>query len=873
LNKAFKKLGFIIILFMMISCQIFALDLGLGNKSGFSQLKHIKADNWSIVGKNIVVRGNVYIPYGKFTIYADRAVVNTESKDFEAIGNVRIYELLKKKTMIDLNKLAELSAYPQSSVDILGYKIDPTGKQYATVEVTYRGNMFKAKKVTGNLSSGYFQFVDFTVRYDTFTMRAKSGTRKPGGEITIKDGEMSSCSYLENNNEHYSVKCSSATLSPQQTKGFGISGSPDLGDHSIWARNCSYNVYGIPVLWLPFIHKPKDESLGLFQFQGGYNSFWGAFFLLSKRYRLSDSPYSSVKLMADYYTMRGFGYGADADIVSEFSKTRILGYGLYDMKPYETTEDVASHRLEIPHARYNVRINNVSHLTPRLDFRGQFQLLSDYYFLYDFFKNQYNNNPEPSTYGAFEYQFDRFTASIFSRVQTNNFFNTVESLPTFRLNFPRQELFSNIYWEGQTSIGYNSMKWREFDRPRTLGNKVDPKNYESTRFDMVNMFYYNLKLKNFSIIPRAGVRLTYYSRSSEQKVTSKDVMALCAVSAPEGNSNATVVNYDAKGGGKVRFVGEVGVETSAKISRSWLNVRNAYWQLDGLRHVIEPYMNYTYIPDPSVDRDHLYFFDEIDRIEKQNFVRVGIRNRLQTRRGDYGNEKIYSWFSMENYWDYHFETNGDLGHVGDFATKIYFKPTEKLSFLTFFSVDASGNDRIEKTDTEGGNSNGLAIDWLNKWEVMAHYKPTEDINLFMSYVLQNPYTTHSVYSMGSNFTEIQGGGVFDQEYTSLVQNIRFGFGVPLMPDRKLRAEYEFFYDFQAGYMRQQQLRIIKKLHCWEAAIELSQGQKRNEDEEKEYNYTAMMTLTLTGMQTPLKKINREQVNLFTHGMKQESGDK
>lgn len=865
MSRAFNKIGFNIILFAMLSCRIFALDLGFGK--GVQQFRDIKADNWSIVGDNIIVKGNVYIPYGNFTVYADRAIVNSKTKDFEAVGNIRIYQLIKKTAMVKLNKLAELSSYPQVTVNIRGYEINPTGEQLARVEIAYRGNMFRAKKVTGNLSTGYFQFVDFKARYDTFTMKAKSGTRSPGGKITVKDGEISSCSYLENGNEHYSVKCSSATLAPQQTTGFGVSGgNPDFGDHSIWAKNCSYNIYGVPVLWLPFLYKPKDESLGLFQLQGGYNSFWGAFFLFSKRYKLSDSPYSSVRLMADYYTLRGFGYGADADIVTEFSKTRILGYGLYDNKPYGTTEDTASHRLEIPHARYNVRINNVTHLTPRLDFRGQFQLLSDYYFLYDFFKNQYNNNPEPSTYGAFEYQFDRFTASVFARAQTNNFFNTVESLPTFRLNFPRQELFKNIYWEGETSVGYYSMKWREFDRPRTLGNMVDPKNYESMRFDTVNMFYYNLQMKNFSIIPRAGVRLTYYNRSSKQKVTSKDVSALCAVSAPEGNSSATVVNYDAKGGGRVRFIGEFGGEANAKISRSWSSVRNAYWRLDGLRHVIEPYVNYTYIPDPTVDRDHLYFFDEIDRIEKQNFVRLGLRNRLQTRRGSYGSEEIYSWFSMENYWDYHFESNENLGHIGDFATKIYFQPSEKVSFLSFFSINASGKDSIPKTSVEGGKSS--VMDWLNKWELMANYKPTEDINMFLSYVVQNPYTTHSVYSMGSNFTEIQGGGVFDQQYTSFVHNIRFGFGVPLMPDRKLRAEYEFFYDFQAGYLRQQQLRIIKKLHCWEAAVELSQNQQRNDDGNREHNYTAMMTLTLTGMETPLKKVNREKVNMFTQVMKQ-----
>jgi hypothetical protein len=82
-----------------------------------------------------------------------------------------------------------------------------------------------------------------------------------------------------------------------------------------------------------------------------------------------------------------------------------------------------------------------------------------------------------------------------------------------------------------------------------------------------------------------------------------------------------------------------------------------------------------------------------------------------------------------------------------------------------------------------------------------------------------------------------------------------------------------FYDFQAGYLRQQQVRLIKKLHCWEAAVELSHNQTRNDDGDKKINYTAMMTLTLTGMQTPLNKINRQKVNMFTHVLSQESGDK
>ena len=76
---------------------------------------------------------------------------------------------------------------------------------------------------------------------------------------------------------------------------------------------------------------------------------------------------------------------------------------------------------------------------------------------------------------------------------------------------------------------------------------------------------------------------------------------------------------------------------------------------------------------------------------------------------------------------------------------------------------------------------------------------------------------------------------------------------------------EFFFDFQAGYLRQQQLKLVKKLHCWEVAVELSQNQQRNSDAERELNYTAMVTFTLLGMQNPIQKINISFYNYFELG--------
>ena len=60
---------------------------------------------------------------------------------------------------------------------------------------------------------------------------------------------------------------------------------------------------------------------------------------------------------------------------------------------------------------------------------------------------------------------------------------------------------------------------------------------------------------------------------------------------------------------------------------------------------MRPFINYTYIPKPTEDRDHLYYFDDIDRIDEQNFMRFGVENRLQTRSGN----GVRNILAMENY--------------------------------------------------------------------------------------------------------------------------------------------------------------------------------------------------------------------------------
>ena len=846
--------------FSMVSSGAKLFDFDDITNSESRSLSNTKADSWSIVGKNIVVKGNVYIPYGDITIYADRAIVNTESKDIEAAGNIRLYKTKKKKMNVPIGDLVKLVAMPEVMVKILGYTVDPLGNQTVDVEIYTRGDMVKASRVSGNLSTGVIDITDFEARYKTFVCKAKSGTRKPSGEVSVKDAEISSCEYLETDEGHYSISCGEANIFPYASDSFGFNGyNPDVGDHSIWGYNCKLNVFGVPVLWVPMFYKPKDESPGLLQVRGGYSSDWGLYLGLSKKFQLSDYPFATTKLYVDLYAIRGVGYGDETVIETEYTKTDIFGYGLYDQKPYQTS-DVQDGRLTIPHARYDFRLSNVTHITPRLDFRGNFEITSDYYFRNDFFPDKFNADPEPATYAALEQQFDRLSTSLYIRPRVNNFYTAVEQLPGWRIDVPRQELFSNIYYQGETSVSNMYMKWRDFDKPRTTGNLVDPSNYNSFRLDTLHMFYYPFKLDWLNLIPRSGFRMTGYQNSSKTSVSEQDLQNMFAVNSPDGNSNAFVKNYDNKGGSQYRFVGEFGLEANTKIYQSWQNTKNAFWNLDGMRHVFEPYVNYTYIPDPTVDRKNLYYFDDIDRIEQQNFVRLGMLNRLQTRRGPYGGEQIYNWMSMENYWDYHFQKQDGFNNVGDFCTKFNFSPFDDTSLTSLMALNAGNNSYTGSTSNNGqsGFTNGVN-NFLDKFELMLKYKIIQDVNVHFGYAYQGYYSVQSAYSMGSTLTQLDNGSAFDQTYNTKIQTLVFGFDHPFTMDRTLKGAYEIFYDFEAGYVRDIRAKISKTIHCWELALELSRSTNKDSNGNKEYKDSIMVTMNLTGMDTPLKQVNRQSV--------------
>ncbi|MBO5722922.1 MAG: LPS-assembly protein LptD, partial [Lentisphaeria bacterium] len=516
-------------------------------------------------GETLFVSGNVHIPYGNTIIRADSAMIDTESNDIEAKGNVQLTSVKRTPQIVTIEELDRLLNNPRFAVEYLDVMVDPLGVRKIKINVVSRGGSITADRLSGNLLSGMMTFTNLQLQAGTFTCKAKRGVRQPGGELKLEDAEFSSCEYLRENQEHFSIALKTADLYPHERNGYGFANvEKEHSQYSVWGYNTLVRIYDVPILWLPLFYAPKDESPQLFQSQVGKSSDWGFYGLFSKRFDLMEYPRTSVVLDLDWYSLRGIGYGMHGKIVTENSFTDYLIYNIYDKRPYESSSDKpwranSTARLNIPNERFDLRVTHMTHLTPRLDFRGQAEYMSDAFMLDDYFSSRAYSIDQPASYAALEYQADRYSAALYTRFRLNDFYTAVQKLPEGRLDVPRQEIFAgtNLYYQGSMSAAYMRMNWAEFDRP--LKNRMGKlRDYEASRFDSVNFLYYPIRTRYINIVPRAGIRFTGYSNTSRNKVGQDDIYNMQAAATDSQDYGVTVRNYDDHGSGKVRVLAEFG---------------------------------------------------------------------------------------------------------------------------------------------------------------------------------------------------------------------------------------------------------------------------------------------------------------------------
>jgi hypothetical protein len=145
------------------------------------------------------------------------------------------------------------------------------------------------------------------------------------------------------------------------------------------------------------------------------------------------------------------------------------------------------------------------------------------------------------------------------------------------------------------------------------------------------------------------------------------------------------------------------MEATMKASRLWPNVQNSAFEIDGLRHIIEPSVNYVYVPEPSTRPQDLPQFDyqfaslrmlpidftdynAIDSIDTEHAVRPGIRNRLQTKRDG----KLVTVVDWNVYGDIRLNPRQDRSTLSDVFSDLFLRPRSWLDFESLTRYDTDG---------------------------------------------------------------------------------------------------------------------------------------------------------------------------------------
>jgi LPS-assembly protein len=290
---------------------------------------------------------------------------------------------------------------------------------------------------------------------------------------------------------------------------------------------------------------------------------------------------------------------------------------------------------------------------------GEFNYWSDSEVLRDFRHREFDSVQQPDSFLEAAYSQNNYALSLFTRVHPNQYHRVQERLPEVRFDLLPSLVGAGLYQRGNASAAV--LQRDAFGTEPAV---------RTDRFDA----YYGLEKTLaptpwFAFTPVAGARVTHYTN------------------ARGGKDEYT------------RTLGEVGFDAHLLASGTF-NYKNEVWEVDGLRHLVEPRLSYRYAPEsergrayiPSVDRrvfstylQPLSLADSrfIDDLGALNTLRLSLDNTFQTRDKTYGSRNLAS---LNFAADYRFDHPG-TEPLSDLYTEFALTPAPWLRWEVFHRFD------------------------------------------------------------------------------------------------------------------------------------------------------------------------------------------
>ncbi len=505
------------------------------------------------------------------------------------------------------------------------------------------------------------------------------------------------------------------------------------GDKMV-ARRMKLMVGNTPIAYMPRMTQDLSGKKPFVTYVPGYTKKWGGFLLTSWFFYLNDNLH--VTLHTDYRERKDFASGGDIKY-----NTVHFGEGL--MRTYYMYErDLGSKQHLIGRPR--------THPTPEKErFKGewrhkwdidagtnailQYYKVSDIDFLRDYYRLEYKEEDFPETYFLLTRLFAAGTLSFRAEGRVNHFLTAVERLPEVSYDLPSKKLGdTGFLLSHKTTYSNLSQKY-----PAPTENRN-----ETMRVDTNNELSYPMKLGFIELRPFVGGEQTYYSKTIRKE------------------------DY-----GTVRGIFHTGANVSTKFYKIY-DFQTNFWRLNinRLRHVITPTIDYWYQHDPTYESSTFYGMDGVDGRSRAHNINFGLENKLQTKRDKESVDLLRLLFDS----DFLLKEDFGKGGFNNVDSKLEVTPFKWFSLIVD-SRYSTINDKVETI-----NFDTVINDLHDKWSLTV--------------------------SKRLNFA-------VDDQITTLVA---------YHPNKKWDFRFLQRYDLDTGTLKEQEYGITRDLHTWQMSINYNQ---------------------------------------------------
>ncbi len=507
-------------------------------------------------------------PSGPIKILGDSVEYFFEEERAVGVGNIKIDHAGTK-----------LSA-DRVEVDLKTKRAEAEG--HVTVEQA--GSLYKGEHVVMNFETGAAEISEMmVVMPPRFVGKGKHVRRHEDKHYVITEGVLTTCE---------SAVCEGDHVPPYRISSREVEYYPE--NKVVMKHNVVW-VYRIPVFYFPYLVIPIDIDQWPVQVQAGERDEWGKYVLTKTRYHENASFRGNV--IFDYREKQGFAGGAE-----HFYDTEGLGGGA--MRFYYADDQCAADDSSCSRSgthtkprsdRYRMQARHRWDIYRHTILMTEFNKLSDEFFIQDFFyRSEFEREPRPDNYVSLVHARENYTIDVLNRYRVNDFEKVVEKTPEIRLDTHTHPFGDTpFYYRQEVGAARLNLRYKN----------EDDLHAEAQRADLRHTLSYVWKIPPWTVTPFIASRETYYSRNES------------------GNERDFV-----------RWNTETGFDLSAKFWKLYDYTNHALGlDINQIRHIVTPNIDYFYQSEPTHVRDSLYTFDKIDSLENDSRFRFDLENKLQTR--------------------------------------------------------------------------------------------------------------------------------------------------------------------------------------------------------------------------------------------------